>query len=166
MVDAIVVFLLFVMFLSGLSRGTLRQLWSLAVLAISTYLAGHLYRSFTGLTGRFLSGETASNLAAFVLVYVVVSAVLSGPIEILLRINREQWDTGGGGSDRLAGAILGIIEGVGLIEVGAAVILTYPVLGWDGWLKASKLVAAFFSQWPLMMPLLPSEFQKVLEIFR
>lgn len=166
MIDGFILFVLFVMFVVGFSRGTLHELWSLAVLALSTYLSGSLYLSFTDLAGRFILNENGSRLASFALVFIVVSSVLNGPVEALIRHRRGRWDEKSSFADRTAGSILGVVEAIGTIEVAASVLTAFPVLTWDGWVASSHLLGTFFSQWPLMMPLLPSTFQSVLQLFK
>jgi len=167
MVDVIVVFLLFVFCISGFSRGILGELWALAALVISTFVTGRFYLSLVAFVAQFIHGETASNLVSFALLYGVISALMNGPIYAIVRRARDIWqDEAKSASDRLAAAVLGIIEGIGALQVMAAVLLAYPALGWDGWIKASALIRVYVTQWPFMIALLPREFQHVIEMLR
>ena len=161
------VFLFFVVILlmSGLSRGTRRQLWALAVLAMSTFVSGNVYTAFLPFTRLFIESESGSRFAAFALVYIIVSVVLSAAIDALMIHDRRR-DDDLEPADRLAGAVLGVVEAAGVAEVLAALVLTYPVLHWDEWVLGSDLVSKIFRQWPVMLSLLPSEFQHVLELLR
>jgi uncharacterized membrane protein required for colicin V production len=163
MSDAIVLLFLFGMFMSGLGRGTLRQLWSLAVLALSTFLSGNLYLAFIHLTGRFIQSEDGSKLASFVLVFMVISGILNGPFDFLVRHVTRREDDGTGFGDRMAAGVLGVIEAVGTVQVAAALLIAYPVLGWDNWVRASNVISTMISQALFMGPLLPFDLRVVLE---
>src|SRR5660397_9023 len=103
MVDGVILFFLFVMFITGFSRGTLRQLWSLVVLALAAYLSGNLYTSFTGLVRSFLPDPTGVNLVSCMLVFGVISAVLNGVVDAGARLRRERGDKKPGFVDRSLG---------------------------------------------------------------
>ncbi len=163
MIDGIVLLFLFVMFMSGLARATLRQLWSLAVLALSTFLSGNLYLAFVHLTGRFIQNEDGSKLASFVLVFSVISGLLNGPLDFLVRHITRSQEGGAGFGDRLAGGVLGVIEAIGTVQVAAALLIAYPVLGWDGWVRSSSIISTIFSQALFMGPLLPHDLRVFLE---
>jgi uncharacterized membrane protein required for colicin V production len=166
MVDAILLFIVLMSFFSGLGRGLLRQVWALAVLALAVYMASHVYLNFTGLIGRFTSSDDVSKLASFVLTYGILSAVLNASMDMLVFRRREDEKRRPTPADQLSGGALGALEGIGSIQVGAAVLMTYPVLGWEGWITSSNVIKAIFDQIPLMMPLLTQEFQHVVEFLR
>lgn len=163
--DVIFLFFMFMMLLSGLARGAPRQAWSLAVLAVSTYLSGNVYSAFVNVTRPFVQNEVGSRFTSFVLVFIIVSALLNAPIDALVTRGRRRANDVAPGN-RLAGGVLGVIEAIGVAEVSAALILTYPVLNWDGWVRSSGLIKNVLIQWPIMLSLLPSEFQHVIEVFR
>ena len=166
MVDAIILFLLFVVFISGFARGILGQLWSLAVLALTTFVTSHIYLSFTHLTSKIVHHGDGSKLLSFAAVFAVISVILNGPVLALIKHSRDRWEEGAGFGDRLAAAILGVIEGIGFLQVASVLLVAYPVLGWDEWIKASNLIRFYVGQWPFMIPLLPSELHKVAELLR
>ncbi len=165
MVDGIILFFLFVMFITGFSRGTLRQLWSLVVLALATYLSGNFYPSFTDLVRTSIPDPTGANLVSCILVFGVVSGILNGVVDAGARLRRERGDKKPGFVDRSVGSILGVIEAIGFVQVAAAVLVAFPVLGLDRWVETSKLLGAFFNIVPVMMPLLPGPFQQILLLF-
>ena len=164
MVDGIILFFLFVMFITGFSRGTLRQLWSLVVLALATYLSGNLYPSVTDLVRASIPDSTGANVVSFVLIFGVVSAVLNVGADFVTRLRRERGEKKLGFFDRSLGSILGVIEAIGFVEVAAAVLIAFPVLGLDGWVATSNLLGAFFNIMPVV-PLLPATFQRILLLY-
>lgn len=164
MVDILVLLFLAAMFVGGFARGVMRQLLALAVLGLATYVAGHQYTSLTGLTGRFIHDEAGIQLAAFVIVSGVTSAIGNAIMDAIVFGGRRKRLRREAPPERLAGGVLGVIEGIGALEVGALVLLTFPVLGWDGWIKSSNLIPQFLHQIPFMMPLLPPQFTQALEL--
>ncbi len=79
---------------------------------------------------------------------------------------RRRGRDGGFVGDRLAGAFVGVVTAIASLEVGAALLVTYPVLSLDTLVKSSHILRTMVTQWPFMFPLLPPEFQNVLEILR
>lgn len=161
------IFLLYVFLttISGLMRGVRRQVWSLAVFVASAYLSGNAYTAFLPFMRAFITHETAGRFASFVIVFAVVSAVLSWIADIL---------SGRGDDrthdlmpvDRLGGAVVAIIQAIGTVEVFAALVFLYPILGWDHWLREADVFVHVFMHLPFMLPLLPVEFHQVLELIR
>jgi uncharacterized membrane protein required for colicin V production len=166
MVDALILISLALAFVSGWTRGVGRQLWSLAALGASTYVSGNIYFWMAGLTGSFIHDVAGSRLVSFALVFGILSGLLNGPVNALIRLGRGRYLDEPWFGDRLASGILGLIEGIGVIEVAALLLVAYPVLEWDGWIKASGLIRAFLEQVPLMLPLLPNELSSMTIMFR
>jgi len=166
LINAIVLFWLVAMFIAGFLSGTMRQLWSLAVVAISTVVAGSLYLSFIGFTSRFVSNDNGAKVLSFIIVFFAISFVLGGPVAAIIGRTGSRPRYALGFDDALGGGILGVIIAISLIEVAAVVIITYPVLGWSGWIKSSTLIQEFFIQFPIMMPLMPKEFQQAFQLLR
>jgi uncharacterized membrane protein required for colicin V production len=165
MVDALVLIFLAVMFVSGWVKGVGRQLWSLAVLGASTFVSGNVYFWVADLTSRFIHDVQGSRLASFVLVFIVVSGLFNGPVNSLIRMGRGRFLDEPWLGDRLASGVLGIIEGIGLVEVAALLLMTFPVLGLDGAVESSGIIRAFLEQVPFMTPLLPGEMHTINAIF-
>ena len=169
MVDLIIALILLAGLATGLSRGIMRQAWALAALAVAAYLAGYVYVPVARLIDDFITSDSASKLLGFCISYGVASAVFSGPVDAMRRRRSKeerkaerQNDSAG---ERLGAGVLGVLETLCGVQVTSAVLLTYPIFGLDAWIKDSRILAAIFNQLPIMMSLLPSEFQHVLELF-
>lgn len=165
MANGIFLLYVFLTLVSGLSRGLRRQMWSLAVLAASAYLSGNAYIVLLPVTRSVIETEAGCRFASFAIVFVVITAVLSWTVDIVLDREYRRSDEMHM-ADRLGGALVGVIYAVGAVEVLAALVFTYPVLQWDRWLREVDIFTRIFAQWPFMLPLLPSEFQQVLELIR
>jgi len=166
MVDVLVVFLLFANVIGGYTRGTLRQLWSLGVLAVSAFLSGYIYQVLAGPISQFIHSDPGSKLASFVVAYAVISIVLHGPVDTVVQLEKRYHGPLAAVDDRLAGAILGAIEAIGAVQVAAALLIAFPVLGWDGWVRSSSLIPTFINQLPFMFPLLPPHLHTVLTVIK
>ena len=165
MANGIFLFFVFVSLVSGLSRGPQRQLWSLAVLAVSAYISGNAYTAFLTVIRPFIESEAGARFASFAIIFCVMSAVLGLTVDALLdREYRRKNDFSLG--ERLAGGFLGAVHAVATAEVLAALVLMYPVLQWDRWILEADIFGAIFRQWPFMLSLLPSDFRQVLEMLR
>lgn len=165
MANGIVLLYVFLTAASGFSQGARRQLWSLVVLAASAYFSGNAYIALLPLARTYIENEAACRVASFVLVFVIASALLSWTASAVLDpdYGRSADHLAG---DRIAGALLGVVHAVGVLEVFAAVVITYPVWQWDRWVREADLLVAAFVQLPFMMLLLPAEFQPVLAALR
>jgi uncharacterized membrane protein required for colicin V production len=161
MVDGIILFFVFAMFIVGFSRGALHQFWSLAVLAVATYLSGFLSPSLVGYLDVYIPNPVAARLVSFVFVFIVSGGLLN----IARTWMGGRADETSDFADRSAGSVLGIVEAIGTIEVAAALLVTYPVLSLDTWITSSKVVGMLLDYAPVMLPLLPANFQGILLLF-
>jgi uncharacterized membrane protein required for colicin V production len=166
MINIIILLYLAVMFTSGFARGIGRQLWSLAVLGLSTIVAGNVYGAFSGLVIRYVHDEAGSRFLSFVLVFAVVSAIVSWPVEVIFFRSQPKREKDEGIPDRMAAGALGILEGIGLVEVASIILLTFPVFGLDALVRSSSLAYQFLRQIGMIVPLLPSQFAQVLKLLR
>jgi hypothetical protein len=166
LVNAIVLLWLVAMFIGGFVAGTMRQLWSLAVVAVSTFVASSLYLSFIAFTSGLVRNDSGSKILSFIIVFFAIGLVLGGPVAAIIGRTGSRPRYALGFDDALGGGILGVIIAISLVEVGTVVIITYPVLGWVGWIKSSRLIQQFFIQFPIMMPLMSSEFQQAFQLLR
>jgi len=166
MADAFVLFLLFVVCVGGFSRGILGQLWSLAALLLTTYVTGKLYLSFASVVGPLVKDEAGGRLLAFLFVFVVTNAILNGPVYAIIDRMRGPSTDSGEITPRLVAAALGALTGVVLIQVGAALLVTYPILGWDNWIRSSDVIKLYVGQWPVVIILLPPELRYSIQLLR
>lgn len=166
MADTIIVLFMLVMFIIGWVRGIARRLWALAALCIAVYLSGLLYTSFIGLAYMVVADDAGSRLLSFVGVYIILSAVLSVPADLLLRRLTGEESARLGIGERIAAGIVGVVEAAGVTQVAAAILTAFPVLGLDDIVKSSRAIRVLFDQWAFMMPLLPAELHMIFDALR
>lgn len=177
MVDLIIALIFLGGFVSGIGRGVIRQAWALAALGVATYVAGYVYVPvadfIAGFTAGFLDSENAIRLLGFFAAFGFTSAIFSIPVEA--RSHGRRRERGQGQADegrqapligeRFSAGILGVLESLGGVQAAAAVFLTYPILGWESWVKDSTILRTIFTELPLMISLLPSDIRGVFTMF-
>ncbi len=164
MVDVVIGVFLGLMLLGGLASGALRQIWAALALVASTWLAGSVYYNLVPLASRVIADPAGNRLASFLVVFMFFNLLLNAPSEMVIHRIFGPKDHSQAGSGRLAGALLGLVQGVFLVEMTAAALLAFPVLGWDGWVRDSLVVRLLVAQWPLALPVLPIELSRVLSV--
>ena len=143
----------------GLRRGLIKSALSLAGIIIGVVLAGNFYQSFSK-TLAFIHNEDAANIIAFVLILVAVmaiAAVLACLLKSAARVVMLGW------VDNVGGAVFGLL--MGAILWGA--ILAIWVKLFDSELvTASLLASVLLDKFPLVLGLLPGEFDAIRDFFR
>ena len=160
--DLIFVIILLWAVRSGWDVGLIREVFTLAGLAIGLVMAGQLFRPFADL----LSGPEPSNLE-YALSFLVVVVVIWFCISFLGRLVREtvHW-VKLGWLDRIAGLLFGFLKGVIVIEIFIIVFARFPILNVEALIQGS-LVATWISRYaPAVMALLPPDFQQLQRILR
>jgi membrane protein required for colicin V production len=67
--------------------------------------------------------------------------------------------------DHLAGAAFGLLKGLILVEVFLILFTTYPYLGLGDAIRGSAIAPLFLDRGPVLLKLLPSEFDSAVEAF-
>jgi len=166
MIDVIIGAFLTVMLLGGLASGLMRQLWSTLALLASTWLAGSVYYNVVPFATEVIPHQAGARLASFSVAFLFFNLLLNAPAEMVIRRIFGPKDHDHAGSGRVAGALLGLIQGVFLVEAAASAVLAFPVLGWDRWLNESLVLRLLVAQWPLATSVLPPELGTALFFFR
>jgi uncharacterized membrane protein required for colicin V production len=164
--DIIIVLILFGSVLGGLARGTLRALWALVAVAISTLAAGLTYLAVGSLIFALFGHPNVSKVLGFAIAYGFVNAVVNIPVHWWSR--RENWTLPGcaGCWDRLVAGAVGLVEGIAVIEVGLIVLVKYPIWILGRAALESVIGQRLLTNLPWMFRLLPDTFRSVLELFK
>ena len=143
----------------GLKRGLIKSALSLAGLIIGVVLAGNLYSSLSNIL-TFISNEDAANIVAFILILVLVMAiatVLARLLKFAAQIVMLGW------VDHIGGAVFGFL--MGAILWGALLATWVKFLG-SGLVTESLLASMLLDTFPLVLGLLPSEFDSIRSFFQ
>ncbi|MEL7561579.1 CvpA family protein [Dehalogenimonas sp. 4OHTPN] len=156
---ALLVFLAFQVF-SGLSQGLIKALGGLLGLIVGIFLAGRFYESLGGSVFSFISNEDIANAAAFAAVLIVtwiVFSIIAGLLTKLVSVVLLGW------VNRLAGAIFGLF--MGTLIAGAALAVWAQFFGGES-LADSTIATFLLDKFPLVLSLLPSQFDSIKEFFQ
>ncbi len=157
--DIIILVGLVVPAFAGLRRGLIKSALSLAGLIIGVILAGNLYQPLSKIL-TFISNEDAANIVAFILILVAVMAiavVLARLLKFAARIVMLGW------VDNVGGAVFGFLMGAIL---WGALLATWVKFFGSGLATESFLASVLLDKFPLVLGLLPSEFDAVRDFFQ
>lgn len=157
--DIIIAIVLAVSFLIGLRLGLVKAVFSLAGLFLSIFLAGRFYTQLAGIFSG-LSDQVAK-IVAYVIILVVVMiivAIAAGILSKFLSILMLGW------INHLGGAVFGVFMG-GLLF--AAILAIWVNYGSGGDIASKSVLARFLlKNFPLVLALLPSDFNNVKSFFQ
>ena len=157
--DIVIIVVLVLSVFGGLVQGFIRTVLGLAGLVLGIYLAGRYYAAF----GEWLpiASTNVANTVAFVIILVGVM-VLAGLVALFLRrlISAIML----GWADKLLGAVCGLILG-GLL-CGAALTMFSHFLNIEGTVSGSWLAGFLLDRFPVVLALLPGEFDAVRRFFQ
>lgn len=157
--DIVIIVVLALSVLGGLTRGFIGTVLGLAGLILGVYLAGRYYVAF----GNWLpiANTSIANVVAFVIILVGI-IVLAGIVAFFLRrlISLVML----GWADKLLGAVCGLILG-GLLCGAALAILTH-FLNIEATVSGSWLAGFLLDRFPIVLGLLPNEFDAVQQLFQ
>jgi membrane protein required for colicin V production len=143
----------------GLKRGLIKSALSLAGLIIGVVLAGNLYSSLSKIL-TFISNEDVANIVAFILILVLVMAiavVLARLLKFAAQIVMLGW------VDHVGGVVFGLL--LGAILWGALLATWVKFLG-SGLVTESLLASVLLDKFPLVLGLLPGEFDSIRSFFQ
>ncbi len=143
----------------GLRMGLIKAALSLAGLIIGVVLAGHYY---TPLSQRlaFIPGEGIAKVVAFAIILIgvmIIAAVLARLLTWAAKVIMLGW------VNHLGGAVFGLVLGV--IFCSALLAMWVKFIGINGAIAESTLAPILLDRFPVVLALLPSEFDAVRSFF-
>ena len=157
--DIVIAVALIVPIFTGLRQGLIKAALSLAGLIVGVVLASNFYQQL-GKILTFISDESIANIAGFIIILVVVmiiAAVLAAVLKYTAKAILLGW------IDRLGGAIFGLF--MGAIFMGALLSILVKFLG-EGLITESVLAGFLLDKFPIILGLLPSEFDMIRDFFQ
>ncbi len=145
---------------NGLKQGLIKAVLSFAGLIIGVTLASRFYGTVAALLA-FLSQGTIANVAAFVLILAVIFIAASILAALLTKVASAILL---GWLNRLGGALFGFL--MGAISVGAILAIWLKFLGQNDIITRSLLAGILLDKMPLVLNLLPSEFDSIRQFFK
>ncbi len=142
----------------GLRRGLIKSVLSLAGLIVGVVLASNFY-GLLAKTLTFIPSENTANIVAFIIILVVViiiANVLSALLKFAIKAVMLGW------VDHLGGAIFGFLMGA---VFWGALLATWIKFFGTGLVTESLMAGILLDKFPLVLALLPSEFDVIRDFF-
>lgn len=158
--DLVIIVLVAISTFIGLRIGIIKAVLSLVGVIVGVILAGRFYNALAGgLT--FIPQETLARIVAFAIILVgvmLVAGVLASVLKWLASIVMLGW------VNRLGGAFLGLV--LGAIFCSALLAMWTKFLGIQGFIAESGLATLLLDRFPMVLALLPEEFDTVRSFFQ
>jgi membrane protein required for colicin V production len=158
--DIILIIILIIPTLIGLKIGIIKALLSLVGIVVGVVLAGRYSGSLAEVL-PFISDSGWAKIAAFaiiVIVVMIIASVLAAVIKWFASAILLGW------VNRLGGAVLGFI--VGAVFCGALLTMWVKFLGIGDAVSGSALANILLDGFPIVLALLPAEFDSVRSFFQ
>jgi membrane protein required for colicin V production len=158
--DIIIIIILIIPILIGLKIGIIKAFLSLAGIVVGVILAGRFSGSLAGVL-PFISDPGWAKVAAFAIILIVVmviAAVLAAVIKWFASAFLLGW------VNRLGGAVFGFV--VGAIFCGALLTMWVKFLGIGGTVSDSALAKILLDGFPVVLALLPADFDSIRSFFQ
>ena len=156
--DIVIVVALIVPTFSGYLRGLIKSALTLAGLIVGVILASNFYEQLAGAM-TFITSPDIANIAGFIIILAVV-LVIAQLLARLLKTTVHAISLGW--VDRAGGAVFGFL--MGAVFVGAVLATIVKFFG-EGVVTESGIAAILLDKFPLVLGLLPSEFDAVRDFF-
>ena len=157
--DIIIAVVLIFPIFTGLKQGLIKAALSLAGLIVGVILASNFYQQLAGALG-FIANKDIANVVAFIVVLVVVM-IIANVAAALLKATAKVVMLGW--VDHLGGAVFGFL--MGAMFMGAILAAFVKFFG-TGMVTESWLAAILLDKFPLVLGLLPSEFDAIRDFFQ
>ena len=158
--DIVIIVVVVFFCLAGLKNGIIRTVFSLVGLVVGIILASNFAPQVAKLL-VFIKQETLANIVAFVLILLVVTVTATVVAQIL------SWTASLillGWLNRLGGGALGLA--VGSLICGALLAIWVKCFGATGAIAESLLAAVLLDKFPIVLGLLPADFDAIRSFFR
>jgi membrane protein required for colicin V production len=157
--DIVILVCLVVPVFIGLKIGLIKAVLSLVGLIIGVVLASNLYKPLANIMG-FISNENVANIIAFIIILLVVMVAATIAVHLLKFIASI---TMLGWVDHLGGAIFGFLLGAIL---WSALLATWVKFFDTDLIKEAFIAGILLDKFPLILGLLPSEFDVIRDFFK
>lgn len=157
--DIAVLVILAVSAFNGLRQGLIKAALSLAGLIIGVILAGQFYQQLAGLLA-FIPNEDIANIAAFILILVgvmVIANILARLLKFAVSVVLLGW------VNRLGGAVFGLVLGAIFLS---AILATWAKFFGSDSISESFMATFLLDRFPLILALLPAEFDAIRDFFQ
>jgi len=157
--DVVIIIILVIQTFVGFSQGFIKALGGLIGLIVGVILAGRFYENLAGSVFSFISNSDVANVVAFVAILIVVGIIFAIIASLLTKLVSVVFL---GLFNRLLGAVFGLA--MGALFIGAALAVWAKFFG-SGSLADSFMATFLLDKFPLVLALLPSQFDSIKDFF-
>jgi len=157
--DIVIIVLIAIPTLIGLKIGIIKAALSLAGVILGTILAGHYYVALAEQL-TFISQDNLAKIAAFAIILIgvmLIASVLAAVLKWVVSAVMLGW------VNRVGGAVFGFL--LGAVFCGALLAIWANFLG-TGAITSSGLATLLLDRFPMVLALLPEEFDAVRSFFQ
>jgi membrane protein required for colicin V production len=158
--DIVLVVFLIISVLVGLKNGLINTLFALVGLIGGIALAGRFYTQLAKIL-VFIPPDRAAQIVAFIIIFLAVAVVaflLGKMLTAMLSAVML------GCLNRIGGAVFGLL--LGAVVLGAILAITVKLWSGNGVIENSTIARVLLDRFPLVLSLLPSEFDSVRNFFK
>ena len=158
--DIVLIVLIAIPTLIGLKMGIIKAVLSLAGVVIGIILAGHFYTALAAQL-TFISQENIANIVAFAIIFfgiMIIAGILASMLQKIVSAVLLGW------VNYLGGALFGFL--LGAIFCGALLATWVKFLGTGGIISESGLAILLLDRFPMVLALLPDEFNTIRSFFK
>jgi len=142
--------------------GLIREVVTVVAFLVGVLAAGYYYDDLAENVLLVIDDDTAANVIAFLVLF--TAAALGGQLAAYMLKHMANL-LALGWLDHLAGAALGLLKGLILVEMFLILFTTYPYLGLGDVIRDSAIAPLFLDGGPALLKLLPGEFNRAVEAF-
>ncbi len=157
--DFLLIIFIIISAIAGLRAGVIKSLLSLAGIIVGVVLAGRYYITFAEKI-TLIPSESAARIVAFIIILAAVTVVAGVIASIFSWIVSKIML---GWLNRLGGGLFGLAWGT--ILAGALLAIWTKYFGFSGTIADSSLARFLLDTFPLVLSLLPDEFNSVRSFF-
>ncbi len=159
----IVIVLVIAFFASSAFRaGLIREVVTLASVAVGVVVAGMFYDDLARDVLVFIDNDKTALIVSFL---ILLSAVYLAGQLVAVMLKQAAALLFLGWADHAGGALFGLIKGLIVIQVLLILLVTYPQLGLKSDIDGSALASVFLDVAPLLLLVLPDEFEQAVDAF-
>ena len=158
--DIVIIVALAISTFFGLRMGIIKAVLSLAGLIVGVILAGRYYMPLSEQL-HFITQAGIARIVAFAIILIgvmIIAAVLAKFLKWAASVVMLGW------ANHLGGAIFGFV--LGAVVCGAILAILIKFLGIAGIIVESNIAAILLDNFPLVLALLPSEFDTIRSFFQ
>ena len=160
--DIVIVLVIAFFAISAFRSGLIREVVTLVSVAVGVVVAGLFYDDLARDVLVFIDNEKTALIVGFL---VLLGAVYLAGQLVAVMLKQAASLLFLGWADHAGGALFGLIKGLIVVEVLLILLVTYPQLGLKGDIDGSALASVFLDTAPLLLLVLPDEFEQAVDAF-